>query len=103
MASSNTVFKKAVTVVLIISVAAVLCYIAVSSDCKSNVQGLHLDSHSEQQVKGCYNYNKTLSICFDVRKGFMKLLKTTGEAVVSYQELGSNMFYYNILEQGFIG
>ena len=91
MASSNTAIS-------VISVAAVLCYVATSSD-----QGVNLESHSEQQVKGCYNYNQTLGICFDVPKGFMKLLKKTGEAIVFYQELGLNMPYYNILDQGFIG
>ncbi|KAL9955001.1 hypothetical protein ACROYT_G042595 [Oculina patagonica] len=96
MATSNAA-------IFMLSVAAVLCLVIVSSDCKPNVQGLHLESYSEQQVKGCYNYNQTLGICFGVRKGFMKLLKTTGEAIVFFQELGSNMFYYNVLDQGFIG
>ncbi|KAL9955006.1 hypothetical protein ACROYT_G042602 [Oculina patagonica] len=76
---------------------------AVSSDCKFNVQGLHLESYSEQQVKGCYNYNQTLGICFDVCKGFMKLLKKTEREIVFFQEYGSNMFYYEILDRGFIG
>ena len=90
MASSNTAIS-------VISVAAVLCYVAISSDIKSNVQGLNLKSYSEQQVKGCYNCNQTLDICFDVRKGFMKLLKTTGEVV----ELC--LIYNDIWDQGFIG
>ena len=51
----------------------------------------------------CYNYNQTLGICFDVRKSSMQLLKTTGEKIVFYMELGPNMFYYQVVDQGFIG
>jgi len=54
-------------------------------------------------VKGCYNYNQTLGICFDVRKSSMKLLKITGEKIVFYMDLGPNMFYYQVVDQGFIG
>ena len=97
MASSNAPISM-------ISVAAVLCLMTVSSDCKLPVvQGLYLESFTEQQVKGCYIYNHTLGICFDVEKGFMKLLKTSGEVIVFYQELGSNTFYYSVLNEGFIG
>ena len=87
----------------IISVAAVLFSLMLSSDGKPAVQGLHLERHSEEQVKGCYNYNQTLSICFDVGKDFMKLATQTGEEIVFHMELGPNMFYYNVLGQGFIG
>lgn len=96
MAPSNAVFSM-------ILVVAVLCLVIVNSDCKPTVQRLHVQNFSEKEVKGCYNYNQTLGICFDVRKGFMKLLKKTGETIVFYQKLGSNMFYYDVLAQGFIG
>ena len=90
----------------IISVAAVLCSLMLSSDCKPSqptVQGLRLESYSEQQVKGYYNYNQTLSICFDVGKDFMKLSTTTGEEIVFHMELGPNVFYDSVLSHGFIG
>lgn len=74
-----------------------------SSDLEASVQGLHLTTYSEKQVKGCYNYNQTLGICFDIRKRSMKLLKTTGEKIVFYMKLGPNTFYYQIVDQGFIG
>lgn len=96
MALSNAAFFK-------ISVAAaVLCSLMLSSDCKPTVQGLRLESYTEQQVKGCYNYNQTLSICFDVGKDLMKLATKTGEGIVFHMELAPNMSYYNVLGQGFI-
>ena len=85
-------------------VAATLCSVVLSLDSEATVpQGLRFQSYSEQQVKGCYNYNQTFGICFDVRKGSMKLLKTTWEEIVTYMELSPNMFYYQVMDQGFIG
>lgn len=99
MASSST--AAAISMLL---AATALYLMVVSSDCnKHAVQGLRLEIYSAQEVKGCYNYNQTLGICFDARKGFMTFLKTTGEEIVFYQELGSNMFYYKLIDQGFIG
>ena len=97
MALSNA----AISIVLV--TAVVLCSLMLSCDCKPTVQGLRLENYSEQQVKGCYDYNQTLSICFDVGKDFMKLATKTGEEIVFHLELGPNMFYYNALGQGFIG
>lgn len=85
-------------------VAATLCSVALSSDSEVTVpQGLRFQSYSEQRVKGCYNYNQTFGICFDVRKGAMKLLRKTGKEIVTYMKLGPNMFYYQVVDQGFIG
>lgn len=85
-------------------VAGTLCSVMASSDLEGSVpQGLRLTSYSEKQVKGCYSYNQTLGICFDVRKNSMKLMKTTGEKIVFYMGLGPNMFYYQVVDQGFIG
>lgn len=66
-------------------------------------QGLHLNSYSADQVVGCYIHNQTLGVCFDIRKGFIKLLKTTGEEIVHYMDLGPKMFLYQILDYTFIG
>ena len=82
-------------------VVGTLCSVMASSD--SEVGLRLLTTYSEKQVKGCYNYNQTLGICFDIRKSAMKLLKTTGEKIVFYMELGPNMFYYQVVDQGFIG
>ena len=87
-------------------VAGTLCSVIsmASSELRGSVpQGLRLTTYSEKQVKGCYNYNQTLGICFDVRKSSMQLLKTTGEKIVFYMQLGPNMFYYQVVDQGFIG
>ncbi|KAL9955003.1 hypothetical protein ACROYT_G042597 [Oculina patagonica] len=85
-------------------VAATLCSVVSSSDSENTVpQELRFQNYSEQRVKGCYNYNQTLGICFDVRRGAMKLLKTTGKAIVTYMKLGPNIFYYQVVDQGFIG
>ena len=64
-------------------------------------QNLHLKSYSEEQVEGCYIYNQTLGVCFDISKGFMKLLKTTGEQIVLYKELGPKIFFYQVFGSGF--
>ena len=88
----------------ILLVVGTLCSVMASSDLEASLpQGLHLTAYSEKQVKGCYNYNQTLGICFDVRKSSIKLLKTTGEKIVFYMDLGPNMFYYQVVDQGFIG
>ena len=85
-------------------VAGTLCSVVASSDAEAFVpQGLRLTTYSEKQVKGCYSYNQTLGICFDVRKSSMNLLKTTGEKIVFYMDLGPDMFYYQVVDQGFIG
>ena len=59
---------------------ATLFSIAVISGAKL-AQGLYLDKYSEEQVKGCYIHNQTLGVFFDVRKGFMKMTKSTGEEI----------------------
>ena len=90
--------------IFILLVAATLCSGVANSDSEvTDRQGLHFQSYSEKQVKGCYDYNQTFGICFEVRKGSMKLLKTTGENIVTYLMLGPKMFYYQVIDQGFIG
>ena len=85
----------------LLSVVAVLCSMfAVSA---STPTGLRLDSYSEDQVKGCYIHNQTLGVCFELEKDSMKITKTNGEEVVFYTKLDHDMFYYQILDQGFIG
>ncbi|KAJ7365376.1 hypothetical protein OS493_005483 [Desmophyllum pertusum] len=46
-----------------------------ADDPRNAVQGLHLESYNEEQVQGCYNYNKTLGICFDIQRHSFELLK----------------------------
>ena len=77
--------------------AAMLFLTATISDAKP-AQGLHLNKYSEEQVKGCYIHNQTLGVCFDVRKGFMKMTKSTGEEIVLYVELGPGMNFYQVLD-----
>ena len=84
---------------LVSSVVALLFSIAATS---AN-EGLHLKSYSEAQVDGCYVHNQTMGVCFDIGKGHIKLLKTTGEQLLLYRELGPDMFFYQVLDQGFIG
>lgn len=81
------------------SIVAILFSIAAIS---AN-QGLHLKSHSEAQVEGCYIHNETMGVCFDIGKRHMKLLKTTGEQILLYRELGPEMLFYQVLDQAFIG
>lgn len=67
-------------------------------------QGLNVTRYSEDEVKGCYIHNQTLGICFDVKlNGDMKIEKTTGEQIVRYLILGPEMFFYQVLDQAFIG
>ena len=66
-------------------------------------EGLHLKSHSEAQVEGCYIHNQTMGVCFDIGKRHIKLLKTTGEQILHYRELGPDMLFYQVLDQAFIG
>ena len=77
--------------------------VSLACPCVAADKGLHLKSYSEDEVKGCYEHNQTLGVCFDVKKGSMKIQKTTGEVIVLYQELGQDMFLCQILGQAFLG
>ena len=85
----------------VLFVAVVLCSMVAISD--SMPTGLRLDSYSEEQVKGCYIHNQPLGVCFDAQKDSMEIAKTTGEEVVVYLKLDKDTFYYQVLNQGFIG
>jgi len=67
------------------------------------IQGLDLERYSEKQIKGCYYYNNTLGICFDIQQDLMKLLKTTGEIIFVDQDLHPDSFFYQVLDQAFLG
>ena len=67
------------------------------------IEGLDLESYSEKQVKGCYYYNNTLGICFDIQQHSMRLLKTTGENIFVDQDLYPDSFFYQVLDQAFLG
>lgn len=66
-------------------------------------QRLALDSYNDEQVKGCYHYNETLGICFDIQQHSMKLLKTTGENIFVDQDMYPDSFFYQVLDQAFLG
>ena len=67
------------------------------------IQGLDLERYSEKQVKGGYYYNNTLGICFDIQQHSMRLLKTTGENIFVDQDLYPDSFFYQVLDQAFLG
>lgn len=96
MSSSNIPISFLLTVV-------VFCCSVASCDCKSSTQAFHFEDYSEQRVKGCYYHNQTLGICFDIEQGSIKLMETAGRIIVLYQELGTDMFYYKIIDQDFLG
>ena len=60
-----------------------LTVVLVSLACSSVVAdgGLHLKSYSEDEVKGCYEHNRTLGVCFDVKTGSVKVEKPTGAVI----------------------
>lgn len=91
------------SLVSVLLATATLFSVITATDSKSSVQGLRLKSYSEDGVEGCYIYNQTLGVCFDVKRGSLKIRKTTGEAIVHYQDLGPKEFFYQILEQAFVG
>ena len=82
--------------------ATALCSIVAICNSNPTVQGLRLKSYSEKEIKGCYIYNQTFGACFDVKKGFIKITKTTGEEIVLYLELGQDMFFFQALGQAFV-
>ena len=86
-----------------LQLASLVVAILFSMAASSADQGLHLKSHSEDQVEGCYIHNQTMGVCFDISKGFMRLLKTTGEQILLYKEFGPEMLSYQVLDQAFIG
>lgn len=91
------------SLVLLLLATATLFSVTTASDSQSSVHGHRLKSYSEDGVEGCHIYNQTLGVCFDVKRGSLKIRKTTGEAIVHYQDLGPKEFFYQILEQAFVG
>ncbi|KAJ7365375.1 hypothetical protein OS493_005482 [Desmophyllum pertusum] len=83
----------------LVSFIAILSSIAATSA----DQGLHLKSYSEEQVEGCYLHNQTLGVCFDIRKGLMKVIENERRTNCALLELGPEMFFYQVLDQAFIG
>lgn len=73
-----------------------------SSYSTADEEGLQLKSSSKDEVRGCYKHNQTLAVCFDVKKGSIKIQKSSGEGIVYYQELGPEMFLYQVLDKAFI-
>lgn len=65
-------------------------------------RGLQLKSSSEDEVKGCYVFNQTLAVCFNVQKDAIVIRKSTGERLVQYHNLGPDMLYYQVMDQSFI-
>ena len=73
-----------------------------SSYSTADEEALQLKSSSEDEVRGCYKHNQTLAVCFDVKKGSIKIQKSSGEGIVYYKELGPEMFLYKVLDKAFI-
>ena len=66
-------------------------------------KGLRLKNYSEDGVKGCYEHNQTLGVCFDVKNDSLKIHKISGEGIVHHLQLDPNMFLYQVLDQSFVG
>lgn len=88
--------KMTYPTVLTLIFASFLCCIAAH-------KGLHLKGYSEGGVEGCYEHSQDLAVCFDVKKDSMLIKKASGEGIVHYQELGSDMFLYQVLDDAFVG
>ena len=67
MATLSSIVSVLLATVTLFSIVAI-------SDSTPVTQRLRLMSgYSEEEVKGCYEYNKTLGVCFDVKRGSMKI------------------------------
>ena len=84
-----------------VTAVAVLCSMMTISCSKPT--GFRFDGFSEGHVKGCYIFNQTLGVCFEVEQDSIKIAKTSGKVIVRYTNLGQHMFFYQIMDQGFIG
>ena len=73
------------------------CFVAADS------KRLLLQSYSNDGVQGCYEHNQTLGVCFDVKKGSLKITKTAGEGIMQYLKLGQDNFFYKVLDHAFAG
>lgn len=96
-------YHSAVKIVLLLSFNALLVSARNFADPRDVVQGLDLESYNEEQVKGCYYYNETLGICFDIQQHSMKLVKTSGENIFVDEDLFPDSFFYQVLDQAFLG
>lgn len=90
-------------VFLLLSFTTLLVSARNFADPRDVVQGLNLKSYNDEQVKGCYYYNETLGICFDIQQHSLKLLKTSGEIIFVDEDLYPDSFFYQVLDQAFIG
>lgn len=84
--------------VVLVSLVTVMSATRVTFSAKS----LQLKNHSLGEVQGCYIHNHTLSVCFQIRKGFMKLLKMNGDEILHYRQLTPKMILYQVLDQAFV-
>jgi len=96
-------FHLVAKIFLVLSFIAFLVSARNFAESKDAIQGLDLEKYSEKQVKDCYYYNNTLGICFDVQQHSMRLLKTTGENIFVDQDLYPDSFFYQVLDQAFLG
>ena len=95
--------RNPIAMIFMLQLAGSVVVLLSSIEATSANEGLHLKSNSETKVEGCYIHNQTMGVCFDIGKGHIKLLKTTGEQILLYRELGPDMMFYQVLDQAFIG
>ena len=98
-----TMFHLAGKIFLVLSFISFLGSTRSFAESRDVIEGLDLESYSEKQVKGCYYYNNTLGICFDIQQHSMRLLKTTGENIFVDQDLYPDSFFFQVLDQAFLG
>ena len=95
-------YHSAAKICLLLSFSALLVS-AQETDPEDLVQGLDLETYNEEQVKGCFYYNRTLAICFDIQQHSMRLMKPSGEKIFLDQDIYPDSFFYQVLDYAFLG
>lgn len=70
---------------------------------RSAEPALELSRYNKVEVHGCYKYNESLSLCFDIGPDFMKLSSKNGDILVFLQDVGEGLSLFQILDDRFIG
>ena len=81
---------------------SLLCGTITATKTHSDDSDLVLSENSKLETRGCYHYNRSLSLCFDIQPGSIKLETQDGRTLVFDQLLGQDESLLQILGARFL-
>ncbi|KAJ7380061.1 hypothetical protein OS493_010768 [Desmophyllum pertusum] len=79
---------------------ASLCIVV--KGCNLTAASLKFENRSSRLVKGCYYQNESLSLCFEIRPGFIQLTDKKNNILVRYRKLARQRFHVQVLGDNFL-